>query len=149
MKKFLALLLIFGMLAALVACSWTPDMVGESWVLEHVLATDEAGNTYVAYASAAFLSEHAGEYPDAKEIAFALRAKDGKIEIKNTATGDVFLGIYEEGEEINPEQTAFSLVFGKNKGQAVAELYVDPETEKTERLLYVSLGGYVMVFTAK
>ena len=78
-----------------------------------------------------------------------MRAKGGKIEIKNTATGDCFLGTYEDGEEANPEQTLFALKFGKRTGTAVAELLYNANTSAEEHLLTVNLAGYTMVFVAE
>lgn len=149
MKRFLIGLTALLLLLSFAACSWTPDIVGEDWVLEHVLATDEAGKTYVAYASAEFLAANGDKYPNAEEIAFTLRAKGGKIEIKNTATGETFLGTYADGDEANPEQTLFALKFGKRTGTAVAELLYDADTKVEEHLLAVNLAGYAMVFVAK
>ena len=149
MKKSLLYFMALVLALALAACAWTPDVEGESWVLEHVLVTDEAGEARVRYASEKFLAENAGKYADAETVAFTLRAKDGKIEIKNVETGELFLGTYGEGDSANPEQTFFSLKFGKRTGSAVAELYGNPETGEEEHLLTVSLAGYTMVFVAE
>ena len=149
MKKLLLYFMALVLVLALAACAWTPDVEGERWVLEHVLMLDEAGATRIAYASEEFLAENAGKYAEAEAVAVTLRAKDGKIEIKNTKTEEIFLGTYGEGDSANPEQTFFSLKFGKRTGSAVAELYGNPETGEEEHLLTVSLAGYTMVFVAE
>ena len=126
MKKTLALLLVFSLLAiSLCACAKTPKIQKKTWKLSAVV-TDETEIT----------------------LEGSLTAKRGTITFTDATNGKTYTGSYSDRDEFSPTASDYRITLEGVKGRALIAVGQNVNGDPITTLSLI-VGAYTLVFIAE